>query len=132
MAKTKKKNRGTDAITRLTEKVHSPLVIRKVTKFGFPIYVGIITDDPLDELDTVIVDFVRANIGLWKSDKIQDKRDLAGMLAEEITERFERTEGVAVTLFIDKSVVSSLFGDFMNHAMCRQEYYFLLNMSTGV
>lgn len=120
------------ALTRLTEKAYSPLVIRKITKFGFPIYVGIITDDDIDTLDQVVVEFIRGNLTKWKSDSIQDKRWLAGALCDKLTGVFGKTEGVAVTLYIDKTCISSLFGDFMNHAMCRQEYYFLLNMGTGV
>lgn len=120
------------SLTRLTEKAYSPLVIRKITKFGFPIYVGIITDDDLDNLDDIIVEFIKKNIQMWKSDSIQDKRNLAGALCDNIIEQYEKTEGVAITLYIDKTCISSLYGDFMNHAMCRQEYYFLLNMGTGV
>jgi len=125
-------SRKDSAFTRLTEKAYSPLVIRKCTKFGFPIYVGIITDDNLDDLDRVVVAFVKRQIRLWKSDSIQDKRQLAGELGDEILKHFPKTEGVAILLAIDKMFVSSLYGDFMNHAMCRDEWYFLLNMSTGV
>lgn len=120
------------ALTRLTEKAYSPLVIRKLTKFGFPIYVGIITDDNLDSLDEVIVKFIKKNIEMWKSDSIQDKRDMAGELCDVLTKAFQKTEGVAITLWIDKACVSSLFGDFMNHFQCKFEYYTLLNMSTNV
>lgn len=120
------------ALTRLTEKAYSPLVIRKITKFGFPIYVGIITDDDLDTLDQVVVAFIKTHIAMWKSDSIQDKRNLAGMLCDEITAKFQKTEGVGVVLYIDKTCISSLFGDFMNHGMCRNEFYFLLNMGTQV
>jgi len=120
------------AFTRLTEKAYSPLVIRKYTKFGFPIFVGIITDDNLDTLDIVVVLFLLERTDLWKSDSLQDKRDLAGMLSEELTKRFQSTEGVAVTFYIDKAVISSLFGDFMNHAQCKYEYYTLLHMSTNI
>jgi len=122
----------TAALTRLTEKAYSPLVIRKITKFGFPIYVGIITDDNLDSLDQVVVSFVQSEIDKWKSDSIQDKRWLAGALCDLLTATFKKTEGVAVTLYIDKTCISSLYGDFMNHAMCRSEYYSLLIMGTGV
>ena len=121
-----------DAFTRLTEKQHSPLVIRKTTKFGFPIYVGIITDDNLDSLDDVIIIFMKAHLKMWKNDSIQDKRNLAGMLTDHITAVFDKTEGVAVTFYIDKTCISSLFGDFMNHHQCKLEYYLLLQMGTNV
>ena len=120
------------AFTRLTEKAHSPLVIRKVTRFGFPIYVGIITDDDLDSLDRAVVGFIKSNLDRWKSDSLQDKRNLAGELVDVLVETFGKLEGVAVVFYIDKTCISSLFGDFMNHAMCRQEFYTLLVMGTGV
>lgn len=128
----KKKTVGEKAFTRLTEKAHSPLIIRKITKFGFPIYVGIITDDNLDTIDNVIVEFMKENIDRWKSDSIQDKRNLAGELSDRLVEVFERTEGLAITLYIDKTCISSLFGDMMNHHQCKLEYYLLLNMGTNV
>lgn len=121
-----------DAMTRLTEKAHSPLLIRKYTKWGFPIYVGLITDDNLNELDKTVKAFMSEQHELWKSDRIQDKRTLAGLLTDFLAEAFERQEGVAVVLFVDKCCISSLRGDFMNHAMCRDEFYSLLNMSTAV
>lgn len=119
-------------MTRLTEKAYSPLVIRKITKFGFPIYVAVITDDGLDRLDEVIVSFIKEHIGRWKSDSIDDKRWIGGALCDRITEEFQKTEGVAVILYIDKTCISSLYGDFMNHAMCRSELYTLLVMGTAV
>jgi len=133
VAKKKKETvQKTGAFTRLTEKAYSPLTIRKNTRFGFPIFVGIITDDDLDELDSVIVEFIQDHMQAWKSDSVQDKRWIAGALSEKLTEVFIHTEGVAILLAVDKMMISSLFGDFMNHAMCRDEWYFLLNMSTGV
>ena len=122
------------ALTRLTEKAHSPLIIRKVTKFGFPIYVGIITDDDLDDFDDTIVEFMQkpANLERWKSDSIQDKRNLVGDLSDRIVKVYGKTEGVGVVFYIDKTCISSLFGDFMNHAMCRSEFYSLLVMGTAV
>jgi len=132
-----KKNENLEApslssFTRLTEKSFSPLVIRKYTKFGFPIFVGIITDDDLDALDSIVIDFIKKKKNLWTSDSIQDKRQLAGLLSERITQVFLKTEGVAVTFYIDKACVSSLFGDFMNHFQCKFEYYSLLMMSTNI
>lgn len=127
MSKKKSKAR-----TALTQKQYSPLVIRKITRFGFPIYASIITDDDLNRLDDVVIKFVKKHIKKWKSNSIQDKRWLAGALCDKMSEAFENTEGTAVVLYIDKTCISSLAGDFMNHAMCRQELYFLLNMGTAV
>jgi len=118
--------------TALTTKEFSPLVIRKITKFGFPMFIGIITDDNIDGLDMLVINHVKANMKAWKSNSIQDKRNLAGQICELITEKYEKTEGVGITFFIDKCAISSLFGDMMNHLMCRYEYYTLLHMSTGI
>ncbi len=120
------------AFTRLTEKAASPLVIRKVTRFGFPIYIGVITDDNLDGLDDAVVGFVKENLARWKSDSIQDKRDLAGDLVNALVETFPHTEGVAVVFYIDKTCIASLYGDFMNHHQCKTEFYSLLIMGTDV
>lgn len=121
-----------NAFTRLTEKAYSPLVIRKITRFGFPIYVGIITDDNLDPLDRIILKHIQDNIKCWKSDSIQDKRNLAGGLCDALVEAFEHTEGVAVVFYVDKTCIASLFGDFMNHGQCKFEFYTLLLMGTQV
>lgn len=123
---------GKVALTKLTDKHNSGLVIRKITKFGFPIYVALISDNDLNSLDLLVVKTVKAHINLWRSDLIEDKRRLAGLLVEEMTKAYGKTEAAACILYIDKTCISSLFGDFMNHAMCRQELYFLLNMGTAV
>ena len=120
------------AFTRLTEKAYSPLVIRKITKFGFPIYVGIITDDNLDTLDETILKYMKKNIKRWKSDSIQDKRNMAGELCDVLTTTFQKTEGIGIVFYLDKTCISSLFGDMMTHSMCRSEFYSLLVMGTGV
>ena len=121
-----------ESLTALTEKAHFPLVIRKITKFGFPVYVGIITDNSLDDLDQVVVKFIEANKPLWTSNSLQEKRNLAGMLSDVLVEHYGKAEGVAVVFYIDKTCISSLFGDFMNHHMCRLEFYSLLIMGTNV
>lgn len=127
-----------DSLTALTDKHHSPLTIRKFTGFGFPIYVGLICDANLDKLDEIVTDFMEepANEKRWKSNKLQDKRNLAGDLTEHVAlecrDGRKRVEAVGVVLFIDKTAISSLFGDFMNHAMCRSEFYSILGMSTAV
>lgn len=118
--------------TRLTEKASSPMVIRKFTRFGFPVYVGIITDDDLDELDQHVNRVMEERHDLWRSDSIQDKRKLAGLLNDVLQEIYPRREGIAITIYVDKLFVSSLFGDFMNHSMCRYEYYTLLQIGTAV
>lgn len=120
------------ALTRLTEKQHSPLIIRKITKFGFPIYVAIITDDNLDDFDQTIIGVIKPRIAKWKGDSIQDHRNLTGVLVDALVERYGKTEGVAVIFSIDKTLISSLYGDFMTHPACRVELFGLLNMSCHV
>jgi hypothetical protein len=118
--------------TKLIDKHYSPVVIRKITHFGFPIYVGIITDDSLSNFDEEIMSFIEENKATGWVNDIQKVRNFAGALTERMVEVYGKAEAVAVVLMVDKTFISSLYGDFMNHAMCRQELYFLLNMSTGV
>lgn len=121
-----------NVFTKLVDKHYSPLVIRKFTHWGFPIYVGLIADNNLSDLDKVVVQFMKQhqNEG-WVND-IQKLRNLAGALTEFLNEYYDRAEGVAVVFYVDKMFISSLHGDFMNHTSCRIEFYSLLTMSTGV
>lgn len=118
--------------TKLVDKHYSPLVIRKITHYGFPIYVGMITDDDLTDLDTTIVTFMEENKDEGWVNDIQKIRNLAGAMTEHLNTKYVRTEGVAVVFYVDKMFVSSLHGDFMNHTACRIEFYSLLTMSIGV
>jgi len=128
----KKKTTEDKVFTKLVDKQHSPLIIRKYTHWGFPIFIGMITDDNLSDLDEVIVDYMNINAKEnWVND-IQKLRNLAGDLTDKLNEYYYRTEGVAVIFYVDKMFVSSLHGDFMNHTACRIEFYSLLTMSTGV
>jgi len=127
-----KTNEKENTFTKLVDKHYSPLVIRKFTHWGFPIYVGMITDDNLSNLDKIVVDFMNERKQeKWVND-IQKLRDLAGELTEFLNNFYEKAEGVAVVFYVDKMFVSSLHGDFMNHTSCRIEFYGLLQMSTGV
>lgn len=117
--------------TKLIDKHHSPLVIRKYTHWGFPIYVALITDDDLSDLDQVIKGLMEDYGINWVND-IQKLRNLAGAMTEHLNTFYGKSEGVAVIFYVDKMFISSLHGDFMNHTSCRIELYSLLNMSTGV
>ena len=122
-----------DAVfTKLIDKHYSPLVIRKYTHWGFPIYIGLITDDDLSNLDDVVVGFMNTNKDEGWVNNIQKLRNLAGAMTEYLNTYYALTEGVAVVFYVDKCFISSLHGDFMNHTSCRIEFYGLLNMSTGV
>ena len=118
--------------TKLVDKHYSPLVIRKYTHWGFPIYVGLITDNDLTDLDDFVVKFMTEHAKEGWVNNIQTLRNLAGALTESLNLYYEKTEGAAVVFYVDKCFISSLHGDFMNHTSCRIEFYGLLQMSTGV
>jgi hypothetical protein len=117
--------------TKLVDKQYSPLVIRKYTHWGFPIYIGLITDNDLTDLDIICTEFIKDNIDKWRNN-IQTLRNFAGAFCDHLNMVYEKTEGVAIVFYVDKCFISSLYGDFMNHESCRIEFYGLLNMSTGV
>jgi hypothetical protein len=118
--------------TKLVDKHYSPLVIRKYTHWGFPIYVALITDNDLSNLDDLFVAFMKAHVKEGWVNDIQKLRNLAGALTEHLNEQYDKAEGVGIIFYVDKMFVSSLHGDFMNHTSCRIELYSLLTMSTGV
>lgn len=118
--------------TKLIAKHYSPMIIRKYTHWGWPIYIALIADDDLSDLDDVVVAYMMENRAHGWVDDIQKIRNLAGALTERLVGHYGKCEGVAVILYVDKMFVSSLFGDFMNHTACRIELYTLLQMSTGV
>lgn len=118
--------------TKLVDKHHSPLIIRKYTHWGFPIYIGIIADDDLSNLDEVIVSFMKENKDEGWVNDIQKVRNLAGELTEHVNDIYESAEGVAVVMAVDKCTVASLHGDFMNHGQCKFEFYSLLNLSAHI
>jgi len=118
--------------TKLVDKQYSPLVIRKYTHWGFPIYVSLITDNDLTDLDKVVTEFMKDNVADSWQNNIQTLRNLAGKLVDHLNNFYEKSEGVAVVIYADKCFISSLYGDFMNHTSCRIELYSLLTMSIGV
>jgi len=117
--------------TNLVTKHYSSLVIRKYTHWGFPIYVGIVTDESLSDLDEAVTSFVETNKKFWRDD-LQSLRDFAGALTEDLVCNYKRAEAVGVVIYADKCFISSLHGDFMNHTASRIEFFGLLQMSTGV
>lgn len=121
--------------TNLISKQYSPMIIRKynIAK-GWPVYIGIICDYSLSDLDEVVNKYTEEAKELgYLSNDIQRIRNYAGFLTDSIQEHYNSlkvncVEGVAVFIYVDKCAVSSLYGDFMNHESCRQEFYFILNM----
>ncbi len=121
-----------ETFTKLVDKHYSPLVIRKYTKYGFPIYIALITDNDLSGLDDVVIGFLEENKKEGWVNNIQKLRNLAGAMTEHLVEKYGKTEGVAVVFYVDKCMISSLYGDPMNHLSCRLELYELLNLMAHI
>jgi len=124
--------------TKLLDKQHSPMIIRKYTRLGFPLYIAIISDANLELLDEIVhevIDYYLKNNLL--DNNIQSVRNFVGILNDVIFKYYDNqkrgcVEGIAIIYYVDKMCVSSLFGDFMNHNACRLELYQLLNFMTQV
>lgn len=121
--------------TNLISKNFSPLIVRKYNIVnGWPLYLSLIADISLSDLDSVVNGVVKAckEKGMLSND-IQDMRNFTGILSETIVEYYNSiksncVEGVAILLAIDKCMIENFYGDYMNHAMCRSEFGFLINM----
>jgi hypothetical protein len=118
--------------TKVVEKEFSPLTVRKYTNLhmlgGLPVFVALITDDDLNSLDNVVHEFTLKYVeSFGKPSGIQWFRCYAGALTQHLSTTYRRSEGIAVIVFPDKTAVSSLWGDFMNHLHCRMELYALIN-----
>lgn len=118
-----------DAATSLMTKEHEPMIVRKYTQMGFPLYISLICGANLDNLDELILGFCKQNKARIKSNSIQEKRNLCGEMTEMLVNAYgDKTEGVAVVWYVDKMMISSLYGDFMTHASCKEELQLYLNM----
>ena len=119
--------------TRLLDKNYSPLCVRKYQMKGWPLFVGIICDQSLSDLDEVVhatEDMAEAD-GLFCND-IQALRNFTGLLSDNLVAHYNKikkgsVEGVGIFYYIDKCAISSLWGDMMVHNSCRQEFYFIIN-----
>lgn len=116
--------------TRLLGKNYSPLIVRKYQMHGWPLFISLICDISLSDLDNVVYNF-DSDWGDIKDD-IQEVRNYAGALSECILDHYNMkkrgsVEGIAVLWYIDKCFISSLYGDFMVHASCKQELYSIIN-----
>lgn len=116
--------------TRLLDKNYSPLIVRKYQMTGWPLFVGLICDISLSNLDAVVNEAAK-EFGKV-SDDIQVVRNFCGFLSEFIYDYYNEkkngcVEGIAVLWYVDKCFVSSLWGDFMTHTSCKQELYSILN-----
>ncbi len=114
--------------TRVTEKEKSPLIIRRYSTRAGILFVSIITDENLDSLDKTVQDFLQTKT----PQTIQECRNFAGNLNELLLNTYKKAEGIAVVLYADKMLISSLWGDFMSCLLCKNELYLGLNMMTLV
>ena len=121
----------TEPNTRLSGKEFSPMILRRYS-MPFLHWVAIISDDNLDELDKIALQFWTDQQRAWEGASIQDMRNMCGGLNAKVMAAFPKIEACGVIFSADKMIVSSLAGDFMNHEQCRLELYSLLNLSTQV
>lgn len=122
--------------TRLLEKNYSPLIVRKYSVKNWPLFIGMICDLSLSDLDNVVLDLIDDVNELLIND-IQSLRNFCGHLSEKITDYYNgkkrgSVEGVAVILYADKLFISSLTNDFMCHQNCKLELFQILNMMTQI
>lgn len=119
--------------TRLLEKSYSPLVVRKYQLREWPLFVGIICDVDISDLDEVVNeaedDFEKEFV---ENEDIQTLRNFCGHLTNKIRDYYNKekrnsVEGVAVIWYTDKCFISSLSGDFMTHHGCKMELYQIIN-----
>lgn len=146
MSTKKKKNMGLDAnnglierddsqtSTRLFDKNWSPLIVRKYQMEGWPMFIGIICDANLNDLDKLIYSIKKEakELGMFDGN-IQSVRNFCGFLNDEIVKHYNKikegcAEGVIVCYYVDKMFVSSAYGDLMTHEKCAAEFYSILNM----
>ena len=119
--------------TKLLEKTYSPLLVRKYQALGWPLWVGVICDSSVSQMDNWIwelIDKARSD-GIIKND-LQSVRNFCGFISENLVERFNElkagsVEGIAVIAYWDKCFCSSLYGDFMTHLSCKLELYQIIN-----
>ena len=120
--------------TRLLDKHWSPLIIRKYQMEKWPMYIGMICDANLNDLDTVVYNIMdEAKEMDFVNGTIQGVRNTCGLLTDRIADHYDKvkkgvTEGVIVCWYVDKMFCSSASGDFMTHNKCALEFYSMLQM----
>lgn len=119
--------------TRLLDKNWSAMIVRKYQMEGWPLFIGLITDANLNELDSLIYSINKEAVKHGFTDgNIQSARNYTGFMSDKIKEHYSSikegvVEGIAVLWYIDKCFISSLYGDFMTHAPCKAELYAIIN-----
>ena len=119
--------------TRLLDKNWSPLIVRKYQMEGWPMYIGIICDANLNDLDDAVYDIMEEAEELnFVDGSIQGVRNTCGLLGDRLVEKYNKVkrgvaEGVIVCWYVDKMFCSSAYGDFMTHGKCAMEFYQIVN-----
>jgi len=120
--------------TNLISKHYSPMIVRKynIVK-GWPLYIGLICDEDLSDLDHIVNGVIDACFDMIESNNIQQMRNITGILSETIQKYYNKkknncVEGIAILLYVDKCVVENFYGDYMNHGPCRIEWAGIINM----
>jgi len=119
--------------TRLLDKQYSPLLVRKYYVENWPLWVGIISDCNLNDLDEIVLNVIEDARKLGFLDgNIQDVRNFCGYLSDRIDKHYSSikrgsVEGLGVVWYVDKMFCSSLAKDFMVHNSCRSEFYSIIN-----
>ena len=119
--------------TRLLDKNWSPLIVRKYQMLGWPLFIGIICDANLNDLDTVVYEITEeAKKNGFLNGNIQDVRNYCGFLSDGIVNHYNSikrgcAEGVMVCWYVDKMWCSSAYGDLMVHEKCVAEFYHIVN-----
>lgn len=120
--------------TRLLQKNWSPLIVRKYQMHGWPMFIGIICDANLNDLDNIVYDIMdkAEEIGFING-TIQGARNACGFLSDELVKHYNKIkrgvmEGNIVFWYQDKLAISSAYGDLMTHEKCAMEFYSILQM----
>ena len=115
--------------TRLLQKNWSPLIVRKYQMRGWPLYISLITDANLSDLDKIVYEIdEEAKAAGYVENDIQSARNYTGYMSDRLIEHYGAqkrgcVEGVAVLYYVDKCFISSLWGDLMTHAACKAELF---------
>jgi len=119
--------------TRLLDKNYSPLIVRKYQLEGWPLFVSLICDISLSDLDNIFYEAVdKFNETYGMKDDIQCMRNFVGFVSDYIENHYDKikrgcVEGIAILYYVDKCFISSLMGDFMVHQSCKEELFLIIN-----
>ncbi len=119
--------------TRLLDKNWSPLIVRKYQMEGWPLFISLICDANLNDLDEVVYKIHdEAEENGFVNGTIQGGRNYCGFMSDKLHGHYDKikrgcVEGVAVLWYIDKCFISSLYGDFMVHGSCKEELFLIIN-----